>query len=343
VSHFVKLYATILDSTIWAEPAPTVKVWLTMLAMADPNGFVEGAITGVMRRAIVSREECETAIRVLESPDPDSKTPDHEGRRIERVEGGWQILNHRKYRDLRTETQIAVAARVRKHRGETAGNGYVYYAQDGARVKIGFSKNPHARVGELKCAIPGLKLIATEEGTLDLEHHRHKQFAEGKLSREWFTLSPKLKEHIALISGVTVTDVTKSTRSNRKKRDVRPEVEVEVEVEVEATKATTPTSWEANGQRPLSWPDEGAQLWSEKVSPIEPGRFGKAVKKVVTAYGWPLTRQALECYIELKDGRPRKAEWFADDAVTWVRLSKMPTVDPVTRELTEKGRLAYNG
>lgn len=93
----------------------------------------------------------------------------------------------------------------------------------------------------------------------------------------------------------------------------------------------------------MSWPDEGAQLWSAKVAPIEPGRFGKAVKKVVLAYGWPLTRQALECYIELKEGRPRKAEWFADDAVTWVRLSKMPTVDPETRELTEKGRLAYNG
>lgn len=116
MTHFVKIYSSILDSTIWAEPAPTVKVWLTLLAMADPYGFVDGAMLGVMRRAIVSREECETAIRVLESPDPDSKTPDHEGRRIERKEGGWQILNHRKYRDLRTDTQIATAQRVKQHR-----------------------------------------------------------------------------------------------------------------------------------------------------------------------------------------------------------------------------------
>lgn len=262
MTHFVKLYSSILDSTIWAEPAPTVKVWLTLLAMADPNGFVDGAMLGVMRRAIVSREECETAIRVLESPDPDSKTPDHEGRRIERKEGGWQILNHRKYRDLRTETQIATAQRVKQHRDKT--------------------------------------------------------------------------------KALRVTDVTKSTRRNRKKHDVRPEVEVDVET----TKTTTPAesgNVTGNNGHPLSWTDEGAQLWSEKVAPIEPGRFGRAMKKVVTAYGWPLTRQALECYIEIKEGRPRKAEWFADDAVTWVRLSKMPTVDPVTRELTEKGRLAYNG
>lgn len=116
MTHFVKLYSSILDSTIWAEPAPTVKVWLTLLAMADANGFVDGAMLGVMRRAIVSRDECEVAIRTLESPDPDSKTPDYEGRRIERMQGGWKILNHRKYRDLRTETQVAVAERVKKHR-----------------------------------------------------------------------------------------------------------------------------------------------------------------------------------------------------------------------------------
>lgn len=262
MTHFVKLYSSILDSTIWAEPAPTVKVWLTLLAMADANGFVDGAMLGVMRRAIVSREECETAIRVLESPDPDSKTPDHEGRRIERVEGGWKILNHRKYRDLRTEAQIAVAQRVKQHRDKK--------------------------------------------------------------------------------KALQVTDVTKSTRRNGKKRDVRPEVDVEVDVET--TKATTSAPSEPdvtgnNGQR-LSWPQEGAALWTEKVSPIEAPRFGKALKPVVLQYGWPDTRAALLTYIELNQGKARKAEWFAGDAVKWVRLSKMPVVDPVTRELTEKGRMA---
>ena len=263
MTHFVKLYASILDSTIWAEPAPTVKVWITLLTMADANGFVDGTLLGVMRRAIVSRDECETAIRVLESPDPDSKTPDHEGRRIERREGGWQILNHRKYRDLRTEAQIATAQRVKQHRDKK--------------------------------------------------------------------------------KALRVTHVTKSTRRNGKKHDVRTEVDVEEEEDVETTKATTSAvrgDVTGNGH---GWPAEGAQLWSERVTPIDPGRFGKAVKKVVQAYGWPTTRQALECYLEIKDGRPRRAEWFAEDAVTWVRLSKMPTVDPVTRELTEKGRLAYHG
>lgn len=111
-------------------------------------------------------------------------------------------------------------------------------------------------------------------------------------------------------------------------------------VDVEATTIAAEASNDqpSLGQRP--WPVEGAALWTEKVSPIEAPRFGKALKPVVLQYGWPDTRAALLTYIELNAGKARKAEWFAGDAVKWVRLSKMPPVDPVTRELTEKGRLA---
>ena len=35
------------------------------------------------------------------SPDQYSRTQDHEGRRIEAVEGGWRLLNHAKYRAMR--------------------------------------------------------------------------------------------------------------------------------------------------------------------------------------------------------------------------------------------------
>lgn len=116
MSNFVKLYGSILDSTVWQESLPTKVVWITMLAMADAEGFVAASVPGLTKRAGVTRAQCESAIRVLSEPDPDSKTTDHEGRRIEAVDGGWVILNHRKYRDLRTDTQIATAERVRKHR-----------------------------------------------------------------------------------------------------------------------------------------------------------------------------------------------------------------------------------
>jgi hypothetical protein len=116
VSGFVKLYASILDSSVWAESKDTRLVWVTMLAMADQHGIVEASIGGLARRAAVSREECEAALLVLSSPDPDDKSGVDEGRRIAKIDRGWHITNHAAYREFRTETQIATAERVRKFR-----------------------------------------------------------------------------------------------------------------------------------------------------------------------------------------------------------------------------------
>lgn len=121
--NFVKLYGTILDSSIWGEPHATVRLWITLLAMADQNGAVNASVGGLTRRANLTREECETALSVLLAPDPDSKSPEHEGRRIEAIDGGWLVLNHRAYRDLRTDKQIEVAERQRRFRERHANAG----------------------------------------------------------------------------------------------------------------------------------------------------------------------------------------------------------------------------
>lgn len=71
-----------------------------MLALADRFGDVAGTVPGIASQAHVPLESARAAIERLESPDPDSRTPDHEGRRIKRISGGWNILNHKMYRDL---------------------------------------------------------------------------------------------------------------------------------------------------------------------------------------------------------------------------------------------------
>ena len=113
---FVKIYNSILDSSIWLEDYATKIVWITMLAMAHEDGIVRASVGGLAHRANVKREECEAAIEKLLAPDPDSKSKEHDGRRIEQADGGWLVINHRKYRDLRTPKQISVSERVRKHR-----------------------------------------------------------------------------------------------------------------------------------------------------------------------------------------------------------------------------------
>lgn len=122
---FVKISDTILDSSVWSQPDPILRVWFTMLIMASPDGVVNASISGLARRAIVSLENTQKALEVFLGPDPESRDGTT-GERIQVVPGGWLVLNHGEYRERRTEVQIATAERVARHRerkrGETAGN-----------------------------------------------------------------------------------------------------------------------------------------------------------------------------------------------------------------------------
>jgi hypothetical protein len=116
---FTKLFSSITESTIWLEPMPTRIVWIAMLAMADRNGFVFGSVPGLAHRARVSVDECRAALRTLLEPDPDSRTKDHEGRRIAEIDGGWELLNYAKYRAILDAESVKASKRecARRRRG----------------------------------------------------------------------------------------------------------------------------------------------------------------------------------------------------------------------------------
>ncbi len=116
---YSKLFASILDSSVWLEPMPTRIVWLTLLAAKDQDGFARFAsIDNLARRAVVEIEEASAAVAKLEAPDPNSSNPAHEGRRIERVPGGWMVLNAKLYDDMvrKEDERRGTRERVRKHR-----------------------------------------------------------------------------------------------------------------------------------------------------------------------------------------------------------------------------------
>lgn len=74
-----------------------------MLALANRQGYVAASVGGLAHEARVDRETCEKALKVLSSKDEDSRSKEFEGRRIEVVEGGFQLLNYEKYRSMRAE------------------------------------------------------------------------------------------------------------------------------------------------------------------------------------------------------------------------------------------------
>lgn len=97
---YVKLFSSIVTSSMWSESPATRIVWVTMLAMKDNYQEVHAAIPGLARAANVPLKDTEAAIKKFLSPDPYSRTKDHEGRRIEEIPGGWRILNGEYYRKL---------------------------------------------------------------------------------------------------------------------------------------------------------------------------------------------------------------------------------------------------
>ena len=103
---FTKLFSSITESTVWCEPDRTRIVWITMLAMADKRGRIWASIPGLAGRARVPIEDCQIALDTFLGPDRYSRTEENDGKRKEKIDGGWQLLNYTKYREMRDEETV---------------------------------------------------------------------------------------------------------------------------------------------------------------------------------------------------------------------------------------------
>ncbi|MGH7867631.1 MAG: hypothetical protein ACREP9_08390 [Candidatus Dormibacteraceae bacterium] len=97
-------------------------LWTTILAIKGAEGMVEMNVRGLARRANLTVAETKEALAFLESPDEDSTSTEHEGRRLEKVPTGWKVLNHTKYqekvRELWVERRRAQNAAAQRRRRE---------------------------------------------------------------------------------------------------------------------------------------------------------------------------------------------------------------------------------
>jgi len=110
---YSKLHSSIVHSSLWTEPDHVRLLFITLLAMCDKEGCVYGSRGGLERAAMIDPNACDemNPWEVLLSPDPDSsdkmRAPEHEGRRIVEIPGGFQLLNFAYYRGLRNDDDRA--------------------------------------------------------------------------------------------------------------------------------------------------------------------------------------------------------------------------------------------
>lgn len=165
-----KIFTKILDSSIWLETDTTRLVWLTIIASMDEDGFVQFAsIKNLAHRTRVSERAAAAAVKVLEGPDSNSSDPENEGRRIERVPGGWIVLNAPKYREIVTRAVAQEKTRLRvarfRQRNVTACNAHV----TASNVLV----TPSEAVSEAKAVSsnPSAGPAAGAGGSPDPRHH----------------------------------------------------------------------------------------------------------------------------------------------------------------------------
>lgn len=114
-----------------------------MLALKDRHHFVRGTVRYLALASRMALDECQLALDKLSSPDPASRSQEHDGRRIRAEPGGWTILNGEKYNqklsyEERKEYNRHKQAEYRKRKKDIAREG----ATDGAGQALteGFQK-----------------------------------------------------------------------------------------------------------------------------------------------------------------------------------------------------------
>jgi hypothetical protein len=135
---YVKLFQSILGSTIWASEDWMLRVWIAILVLKDRNHVVRMSVVGLANIARVTVEQCKEALQKFQEPEKDSTSQEYEGRRIEALAaGGWKVLNGEKYRMMlsleeRREYNRSKQAEYRKRKKEVTEEG----ARDGAQQAI---------------------------------------------------------------------------------------------------------------------------------------------------------------------------------------------------------------
>ena len=120
-----KIFESLYEGSMVGAGPTIFAVWGYCIAKADSSGIV--ILNPALLAPIIgtSRVDVEQAIEYLTSPDPHSKNPEHEGRRLINVSGyAYTVVSHAIYRDIKNNQDRREYMReyMRKRRGNDAVN-----------------------------------------------------------------------------------------------------------------------------------------------------------------------------------------------------------------------------
>lgn len=105
-----KLFSQMYDGTLATKgPWQALVTFQQFIILSDKNGIVDMTADAIARRTTIPLEIIESGIKTLMEPDPGSRSPDEEGRRLVLVsdsrDWGWRVVNYEHYRKIRSEDE----------------------------------------------------------------------------------------------------------------------------------------------------------------------------------------------------------------------------------------------
>ena len=132
-------------------------MFTNLLAHADKMGQVDIHPRAIAEEVGLSVDQVRAALDELESPDPESRSPEEEGRRIIRLDEhrawGWHVVNYIKYRDIKSEDERREQNRL---------------AQERWREKNKQRNQPSAPVSKAKRQSASAKALSAESAHTDV-------------------------------------------------------------------------------------------------------------------------------------------------------------------------------
>ena len=116
-----KVFDSMYTGTLYGQWQAIV-TFQQMIVLCDADGIIDMTPPGISGLTSIPLEIIEKGIAVLSEPDPYTRTPGSEGRRIELIDAhrpwGWRIVNHEKYKTLQDSDTVRAQTRerVRRHR-----------------------------------------------------------------------------------------------------------------------------------------------------------------------------------------------------------------------------------
>lgn len=111
-----KIFESIYDGTL-AGHWQAIVTMQQLIVLSSPDGVVDMTPEAIARRTTIPLEIITAGLEHLAKPDPYTRTPGEDGRRIVLLDDhrpwGWRLVNHGKYMRLRDMEQKRAADRAR--------------------------------------------------------------------------------------------------------------------------------------------------------------------------------------------------------------------------------------